>query len=182
MKCLPQILRYFSNLERLSGGVDEHNAADVPLAILAFLDQRDLQLKWHSTIKGIYNRHTTASAAHSESIKKSCCNEFIQFWKCEKSTQNKLTFYNNAKTEFGYEEYLSTLPQNIRCHVTRLRISAHTLKIEKGRYNTKCGNDRLLEKVCNFCTEKRVADTMLHELPFFDPIIEDELHVLVSCP
>ena len=23
---------------------------------------------------------------------------------------------------------------------------------------------------------------MLHELPFFDPIIEDELHVLVTCP
>ena len=94
----------------------------------------------------------------------------------------KLSFFNRIKLEFGYEDYLSSLPRNIRCHVTRLRISAHTLKIETGRYNNKHGNARLLEKVCDFCSDEGLANTLLHELPFFEPIIEDELHVLVTCP
>ena len=179
VKCLPQILRYFENLERQTLGTRDHNVSEVPLVTLAFLDQRDLELRWYSTLNNIRNRH---ASVQTQSVKKSGCSEFIQFWKKEKSTQNKLSFFNCIKPEFGYEEYLSTLPRNIRSHVTRLRISAHTLKIETGRYNTKYDNARLLQKVCDFCTEEGLADTLLHELPFFDPIIEDELHVLVTCP
>ena len=66
---------------------------------------------------------------------------------------SKLSFFNIVKPEFGYEKYLSLLPRSIRCDVTRLRISAHTLKIERGRYNTKTGGALLLEKVCDFCMD-----------------------------
>ena len=177
IRCLPQILRYFGNLEKQA--LASSTAVPLPLATLAFLEQRDLELRWYSTLLNIRSKHTSAQ---SHAVKQNCCSEFIQFWKKEKASQNKLSFYNIIKPEFGYEDYLSTLPRDIRRHVTRLRISAHTLKIETGRYNTKRGNARLLEKVCDFCTEKTFSNTLLHELPFFDPIIEDELHVLVTCP
>ena len=85
VKCRPQILRYLSNLERSSVGIDEANATGVPLVILAFLEQQKLLLRWYSNIKGIYTRHSTASSAHIESIKRRCSNEFIQFWKHEKT-------------------------------------------------------------------------------------------------
>ena len=104
VKCLPQILRYFSNLERSSVGIDEANATGVPLVILAFLEQQKLILRWYSNIKGIYTRHSTASSAHIESIKRKCSNEFIQFWKHEKTNQSKLSFFSVVKPEFGYEQ------------------------------------------------------------------------------
>ena len=181
-KCIPQVLRYFTNLESLSASIDHLNMTEVPLAVLAFLEQQNLQMSWHNTLKDICNRHSLASGSHIMTIKKSCYNEFLLFWKVEKTTQNKLNFYSSVKSEFRYEEYLSLLPRNVRSHVTRLRISAHTLNIERGRYNTKTGGERLLKKACQFCMDGDVSNALLHELPFFNPIVEDELHALVTCP
>ena len=53
--------------------------------------------------------------------------------------------------------------------------------IETGRYGSKHGN--VLNRICDFCSteDKEVLD-LLKECPFFEPIIEDEWHILNICP
>jgi len=41
--------------------------------------------------------------------------------------------YNLFKVNFIYEEHLILVPYNLRCFITRLRISAHSLRIHTGR-------------------------------------------------
>ena len=186
--CLPQILRYFMNLERLvtfNNNISDQDV-DLPLVYRAFMEQKILQLEWYDTLKGICNRHLPASYSGSltnaEVATTSCYKEFSAFWMTEKASQNRLSFLNSIKVELRYEEYLSQLPRSMRSHVTRLRIGAHLLNSERGRYNTKTGNERMLHKVCESCMDGNHTNTLLHELPFYDPIIEDESHVLVTCP
>ena len=59
-----------------------------------------------------------------------------------------------------------TLPPYLRVPHTKLRISAHPLRIETGRYNLPAPLS-VEERVCWFCTE--------------EPIVEDELHFLFNC-
>ena len=40
---------------------------------------------------------------------------------------------------------------------------------------------KLDKRACPFCTDLEAAE-YLSELPFFEPIIEDEIHVLRTCP
>ena len=63
--------------------------------------------------------------------------EFVDNWKQAKSDSPKLEFYNKIKTEFGPEKYLTPVrDQEARKSLTRLRISAHNLFIERGRYES----------------------------------------------
>ena len=70
---------------------------------------------------------------------------------------------------------------DIRTALTRLRISAHNLNIERGRYS-RSDNALAIQRLCPYCCTSDVA--YLSELPFpdEDPIIEDEAHVLSTCP
>ena len=97
---------------------------------------------------------------------------FIDKWLRNISECNKLEFYSDIKSKFKIEPYLN-LVEN-RSHknaLTRLRISAHSLRIETGRYkrydkdlkadtNTPMG-----ERTCPICTDDR----------------EDEYHFLFNC-
>ena len=100
---LPQILRYFLNSEKLSDSYYQLNSAvDTPLAILAFREQKQLQLKWYTIHKGICDRHSKTRSIHAqpqvESIKRNCEKEFIDFWCTEKDTQSRLIFYSDIKS------------------------------------------------------------------------------------
>ncbi len=82
---------------------------------------------------------------------------------------NKLRTYKSFKRCLTYEKYLSTVT-NIthRTNLTRLRLSAHDLRIERGRYERE--NNKMLpenKRICKFCT----TDS-----------IEDEYHFVMSCP
>ena len=69
-----------------------------------------------------------------------------------------------SKNEFKFENYLQIIKDfEIRKNVTRLRISAHNLAIEKGRHKrpTKLP---LEERTCNICNT-----------------LEDEIHFLINC-
>jgi hypothetical protein len=59
---------------------------------------------------------------------------FIQGWNVNKGSSEVLDLYKNFKNVFGYEAYLDILPSSLRCYITRLRISAHALRIQTGRY------------------------------------------------
>ena len=88
---------------------------------------------------------------------------------CSKTGGNKLRTYNTFKQKFQYETYLDTLgAYENRKNITKLRISAHKLEIETGRYTSKKHGKRIEEKdrLCKFCDANK---------------IEDEFHVIMCC-
>ena len=81
---------------------------------------------------------------------------------------NKLRTYATFKKEFEYEQYLNfDLDFRKRREITKLRISAHRLEIELGRYQTKKNKIEAKDRLCTHCTLNQV---------------EDEKHILFSCP
>ena len=97
---------------------------------------------------------------------------FTDKWLRDRSECNKLEFYSDIKSKFKIEPYLD-LVEN-RSHknaLTRLRISAHSLHVETGRYK-RYDNDLKAytntprgERKCPICTDD----------------IEDEYHFLFKC-
>ena len=98
--------------------------------------------------------------------------EFVEIWKQAKADSPKLEFYHKIKTEFGPgpEQYLTSVRNpEARKSLTRLRISAHNLFVERGRYeNPLIPRDK---QTCVYCSANLGSKK-----------IEDELHVLVKCP
>ena len=65
--------------------------------------------------------------------------------------------------------------------LAQFRTSAHRYNIETGRYGMK--RDNILNRICRHCSnEDDVTLQLLSELPFYQPILEDENHVLNICP
>ena len=92
---------------------------------------------------------------------------FKNCWEYEKSKSSKLSFYHTIKTNFQKEPYLDTIINpTYRYKTTQLRISAHDLEIETGRYSNTPREARL----CKWCL-----------LTLSDNLIEDEDHVLYHC-
>ena len=96
--------------------------------------------------------------------------EFVDNWKRAKSSSPKLEFYNQVKDRFEPENYLDLVNSTeARKSLTRYRISAHNLYIERGRYETP-----LVPREDRWCV-----------CCFFNlgiKVVEDELHVLTKCP
>ena len=93
--------------------------------------------------------------------------KFYQCWNEIKSKSPKLSFYHQCKTIFQQESYLSDINNfNDRASLTRIRISAHDLKIETGRYS----NLPQEERICPWC-----------ELTMDKRITENEQHFLLNC-
>ena len=94
-------------------------------------------------------------------------NWFKAQWEKQKSTSPKLTYYNSIKSVFAREPYLSQcMGFSHRSRTTQLRISAHDLQIERGRYLNLPRDER----ICTWCK------TTLGQ-----NIVEDEKHTLFEC-
>ena len=78
------------------------------------------------------------------------------------NSRNKLRTYRKFKSNFSLEPYLLFGSRQQRQILTKFRISAHNLHIEKGRY---CGT-KVEDRICNLCKNG----------------IEDEVHFLFTCP
>lgn len=76
-----------------------------------------------------------------------------------------LNLFDKVKLNFGYEKYLDILYPDLRVYLTRIRLSAHSLAIQTGRY----GRNRVprAERYCIYCNT--------HD-------IEDEFHFIIKCP
>ena len=101
-------------------------------------------------------------------IEKLLKEKFILQWQNDFLKQaypdKKLRTYSKFKSDFKIEKYLIVLKNlNERKNLTRLRISAHNLNIEKGRHRrpVKVPID---ETICDSCLE-----------------VEDEIHYVVNC-
>ena len=89
-------------------------------------------------------------------------------WAYEKKNSVKLSlFYDKIKNSFVKENYLDLVTNaKFRYTTTRLRISAHDLEIEQGRYKAIPREER----ICKWC-----------QLTLNSKIIEDEHHVIFVC-
>ena len=85
--------------------------------------------------------------------------------KLHDSRNGKLALYSRLKHGHGIENYCNSIvnPEH-RKALTRIRTSAHPLKVETGRYSRPAIERNL--RLCNFCD--------LHE-------VEDEEHFLLRC-
>ena len=87
---------------------------------------------------------------------------YIQGWRDSidkignQSTGHKLQTYSKIKDNFGMENYILLLPVAQRRHFTKLKISAHHLSIERGRY-TRPVTPRH-ERYCVDCNEMMIGD------------------------
>ena len=89
---------------------------------------------------------------------------FKQIWFNEVSASSALQLYKNVKDYIGLESYLNILPKGLRFFVTRLRISAHSLRIQTDRYSTTY--TPIIDRVCKDCDKNE---------------IEDEFHFVINC-
>ena len=88
----------------------------------------------------------------------------------------------------SYEPYLELLNHSEKRCIAKLRASNHRLNCETGRYlpsknSPSYNNDKenmQWRKSCKTCCADEAKD--LSHLPFYSPIIEDEHHVLATCP
>ena len=103
-------------------------------------------------------------SAVSEQYKKRIQSKFDRFWLDEVnkiklgptgSNSNKLRLYSTFKGNFASEPYIETVRnRNSRQWLTRLRISAHHLQVEVGRYASPPVPEDL--RLCRYCNEGSV--------------------------
>ena len=151
----------------------------------AYREQKQLNLTWYRVLTAVKNRLETGETRPlnwPSQIRTAMKSWFENTWNTERISNRKLQFYNTIKHEFKEELYLRLgLDNNVSKRIAQLRSSSHTLNVETGRY----GANRLsqVNRVCKHCcTEDEATLELLHELPLSDPIIEDEKHVLLTCP
>ena len=175
-----QVYSYLGRLE----GLDKEGCSS--LVRHAYAEQRDLKLLWFSRLEFIKNtvKQLTGGSDISNPLKISEAMKtlFVQQWNKERKLNRKLGFYNLIKASFGCETYLSInlRPQQTR-RLAKLRTSSHQYNIETGRHGMH--HKELSNRACKHCSTTDVESLdLLLELPFPDPIIEDELHVLRTCP
>ena len=178
IKCVRLSINYFKRITHLP--VTNFTRA-------ALTEQINLDLPWFKGIKQIIisfdelnpsqyevsNSATTNALALSDlcsssTITKNLQNLFTNSWSISVHGSSKLKFYSSVKSTFGWEDYLSCVTSfKERQSTARIRCSSHKLNIEVGRYNQTDSSNR----ICNYCFNTSGIST-----------IEDEEHVLVSCP
>ena len=99
-----------------------------------------------------------------EEFKRRVYDNFTQDWYRTLNNSSMLDVYRNFKINFEYESYLDILPRSLRYFFTRLRLSAHPLHIQSGRY------------------ARDVARNQRHCMCCNSTDIEDEFHFICICP
>ena len=148
-------------------------------------EQENLNLDWFSKLQalktGLMNKYSR-SFNHLSRIRFGLKVWFEEVWNITRVLNRKLGFYNKVKESFGPELYLSLkLGYFENKRVAQLRSSSHQYNIETGRHGQN--REIVVNLICTTCS-KNDDDTvtLLAELPFFDPIVEDETHVIQTCP
>ena len=131
----------------------------------------DTTLIFKGTIKHIHEsqiikpKHSKKFTPHI--ILKSLKSQFKLLWDNVKQNSPKLEFYNVNKSDFSCEHYISCINKFYdRANLAKLRISAHDLAIETGRYAQLIREKRY----CLWCKVSMGLE-----------IVEDECHALYNC-
>ena len=173
-----QVYSYFERLEAL-------DRQDSNLLVRhAFCEQKNLNLSWHNNLKGVKDSIKKESGRTTLSpplLRAALRDRFLQSWENDRSDNKKLVFYNTIKSHFSTETYLNMgMSYKEVKRIAQIRSSSHRFNIETGRYSAN--RENIISRICRHCSNTDWQSVeLLSELPFFDPIIEDELHVLRSC-
>ena len=119
-------------------------------------------------------------------IIKSLKKHFISCWSYEKYNSPKLAlFYNKIKHTFEKEIYLDLVTNcSFKYKTTQLRISAHELEIERGRYK-KIPRDK---RICKWCentlksTRMEDEDHFLFHCELYAPLRTKLIKTITKCP
>ena len=173
-------LGYLERLEKLDAN------DSTTLVRHALVEQRKLNLLWYSRLNATRNAagtlHTTGGMASPSLVRDWIRKSFIQQWNTERLENKKLAFYNSIKTEFGYEKYLNLNLSHFKMkRLAQFRTSSHQYNVETGRHGI-LRRKNVLNRICTQCSTNEM-ETLEHlaALPNFEPIIEDEIHVLRTC-
>ena len=184
LRLLKQLIDYFNKLK-----LQDKNCSNT-IVRHAFAEQQQLKLPWYSSILSIAQKLDERSA-YGEKLKtkimpnSSLCSLnaitwFKALWSNECNSNRKLNFYNTVKDEFGLEPYLTKCSHSTSRMVAKLRMSSHSLNVETGRHGSKACS--LHNKCCPHCTDQDALELLLALPGDTIPIIEDEFHVLITCP
>jgi len=116
-------------------------------------------------IRAKYEPDNNKAMLNKSVTKKLISSQYVEFWQRKITNERKMRSYNSFKSNFVYEEYLNMGNANHRKSMTRFRISAHRLEIERGRYTTPQTPPE--NRICKRCTLQEV---------------EDEFHLIMKCP
>ena len=175
-----QVYNYWERLEKME------EAGSNCFVRHAFKEQRDLGLSWNTNIetaRSVLRQLDGHQLEHTPlQIRDAMRSNFRQTWSTERLYNRKLMFYNTIKMSFGYEQYLDmNLSFNEAKKLAQFRSSSHQFNIETGRHGTYKRN-QVVPRICNACsTDETDVLNNFAEMPFFDPVIEDEVHVLRTC-
>ena len=102
---------------------------------------------------GSFSMKASMEAAYSRNW-----STFIKSLDCD----NKLRAFSKFKSTFCLENYIIKFPLQMRRNFTKLRLSAHSLAIETGRYSKP--KTEIDKRICLYCK-----------------VVEDEYHFLFNC-
>ena len=142
---------------------------------------------WHNSMIKLLNTFD-----QSQSFTKDMQNVYVINWKKSlQSCTGKLRTYAQFKKDFCVENYILQFPVHVRRHLTKLRISAHSLAIETGRYKTNtnaslnadkrlCFNCKTVESEYHFIFECSLYEEerkqLFESLRIFTSIPSDATH------
>ena len=104
------------------------------------------------------NINKTTEKIEVPNLKQKLQNLFKNWWNSQAKPTgvNKLDFYHQYEKSFQFEKYLDNVPRYIRTHITRLRLSSHSLPVEILRYNKNKKNRE--SRICHICNTNTVGD------------------------
>ena len=163
----------------------------------AFAEQKALILPWYQSMSKIINISKSATEDHGNHtpsqgllVKDELGKRFEQMWTKVAEASPKLRFYFAVKKKPGFETYLKIKNRQIRKSIARLRSSSHRLNIETARYSNTTQRASMSpstpgniawKQCCKVCCSEDTE--LLLQQPFAGPpLIEDEQHVLATCP
>ena len=111
---------------------------------------------WHGQIIRLKELLGNASARSRKSVLHHLRSLYSTHWWDKIHMESKMRTYTQFKSNLVMEDYLDIPASKHRKEMTRLRISAHRLAIERGRYN----NTPLEERTCPTCEGQIIEDEL----------------------
>ena len=180
----PLVIRYVKQVTVFFNRLCRLDREESPALVRhAFAEQKNLNLDWFNVLSTTLNS-LDENRHEQQFVNATLCqnrakDRFISVWQSERQHNRKLRFYNEIKDTFELEPYLALTTKGGSTCVGKIRMSAHKLKIETGRYRNRSENSA--DRLCDFCCDIATMELMVH-LPDVDPIVEDETHFLRTCP
>ena len=132
-------------------------------------DTRNLNFSWYNCMVRLDNVFN-----QSRSFLSDMQNVYRISWtNMIKNCTGKLRTYSQFKETFLLENYVTQLPLNTRRNLTKLRISAHNLAIETGRYNNTISSitsKPIDKRLCHHCKKVESEFHLIFECQLYDNV------------